>query len=233
MFDVIAPLMGGFLGSFHCLGMCGPLVLAYSMNLKGPGNPVKRLGPSAWHRGALHHLAFHTGRVGTYALLGALAGGVTHLAQTENLLVDLRGGVTLLGGALMVLAGMVLLRVLPLPAIPPAPSFSPESFLGRLFYRLFQSKGVGARMALGLATGFLPCMLSWAMIIKAATTQSAVGGFFTMALFGLGTVPGLFATGLSASMLSVKMRFLGERVAAVSIIVMGLILVIKGVPIFV
>jgi sulfite exporter TauE/SafE len=56
-------------------------------------------------------------------------------------------------------------------------------------------------------------MLSWAMIIKAATTQSAVGGFFTMALFGLGTVPALFATGLSASMLSVKMRFLGERVA--------------------
>ncbi len=225
--------MVGFLGSFHCLGMCGPLVLAYSMNFKGPGNPAKRPGASAWHRGACHHLAFHAGRIGTYAFLGALAGGVTHLAQGENLLVHLRGGVLVLGGGLMILAGMVLLRILPVPSIPPALSFAPGSFLGRLFYRLFQSKGTGARMALGLVTGFLPCMLSWAMIIKAATTQSAAGGFFTMTFFGLGTVPALFGTGLSASMLSMKMRFLGERVAAMSITVMGLILVIKGVPIFV
>jgi sulfite exporter TauE/SafE len=49
-----------------------------------------------------------------------------------------------------------------------------------------------------------------------------------MVFFGLGTVPALFLTGLSASLLSMRTRFLGERVAAASIIAMGLILIIKG-----
>jgi sulfite exporter TauE/SafE len=71
-------------------------------------------------------------------------------------------------------------------------------------------------------------MLSWAMIIKAATMENLIGGFLTMIAFGLGTIPALFFTGVSASLLSVKVRFLGERAAAVSVIVMGLILVYKG-----
>ena len=83
-------------------------------------------------------------------------------------------------------------------------------------------------MALGLTVGFLPCMLSWAMVIKAATTQSLFAGFLTMVSFGLGTVPALFLTGLSASLLSLKIRFLGERVAAASVIAMGIILIFKG-----
>jgi sulfite exporter TauE/SafE len=71
-------------------------------------------------------------------------------------------------------------------------------------------------------------MLSFAMVVKAATTQNVLAGFLTMVIFGLGTVPALFLTGLSASLLSMKVRFLGERVAAVSVIVMGLILIFKG-----
>ena len=88
-------------------------------------------------------------------------------------------------------------------------------------------------MALGLSTGFLPCLLSWAMVVKAATTQNLLEGFLTMVSFGLGTVPALFLVGLSASLLSFKIRFFGERVAAVSVIAMGLILIFKGSKYFV
>jgi hypothetical protein len=85
-----------------------------------------------------------------------------------------------------------------------------------------------SKAALGFLAGFLPCMLSWAIIIKAATMPSLLGGFLTMFAFGLGTVPALFFTGLSASLLSLRVRFFGERAAAVSVIAMGLILVYKG-----
>jgi sulfite exporter TauE/SafE len=88
-------------------------------------------------------------------------------------------------------------------------------------------------MLLGLAAGFLPCGLSWAMIIKAATTQDVTAGFLTMGAFGLGTVPALFLMGFSASFLSLKARFLGERIAAFSLLAMGLILIFKGGRIFV
>jgi sulfite exporter TauE/SafE len=53
------------------------------------------------------------------------------------------------------------------------------------------------------------------MIVKAATTQSPGGGFLAMFAFGPRTIPALFSTGLSASLLSLKARFLGECVAAI------------------
>jgi uncharacterized protein len=80
--------------------------------------------------------------------------------------------------------------------------------------------------------GFLPCGLSWAMIVKAATTQSSLAGFLIMVAFGLGTVPALFLPGISASLLSLRSRLVGERLAALSVIVMGLILVFKGAKMF-
>ena len=50
-----------------------------------------------------------------------------------------------------------------------------------------------------------------------------------MLSFGLGTVPALYLVGFSASLFSLKMRTIGEKIAAASIIAMGLILIVKGV----
>ena len=71
------------------------------------------------------------------------------------------------------------------------------------------------------------------MIVKAASTGNPLTGFLIAASFGLGTVPALFFTGLSASLLSLKARFFGERLAAVSVILMGMILIFKGTKYFV
>ena len=71
-------------------------------------------------------------------------------------------------------------------------------------------------------------VLSWAMIVKAAVTGNPVAGFLSMVFFGFGTVPVLFFTGFSASIFSFRIRLAGERVAAISILVMGIILLLKG-----
>ena len=72
-FDFLAPLLIGFVGSLHCLGMCGPLVMAYSLHIRKEEKGGD-LPPSAfWVRGLTHHAAFHAGRILTYGLLGALA----------------------------------------------------------------------------------------------------------------------------------------------------------------
>ncbi|MBI4495839.1 MAG: sulfite exporter TauE/SafE family protein [Deltaproteobacteria bacterium] len=226
MFEFLPPFLIGFVGSLHCLGMCGPLVLAYSLNLPGSRGE----GFSVWRRGFLHHLAFHSGRILTYGFLGAAAAGVGSLIGFPGALLNLRGGVTLAGGCLMVLLGLVLLKILPLPLLPPP--LGPGSFFGRLLPPLFRSPRPLSKMALGVTAGFLPCMLSFALLVKAATTQNLPGGFFTMILFGLGTAPALFLAGFSASFLSLKIRILGERTAALSVILMGLILVFKGAGYF-
>jgi sulfite exporter TauE/SafE len=225
--DLIGPLFIGFVGSLHCLGMCGPLVMAYSLHIRPAGGGPMEIS-SLWSKGLSHHIAFHLGRLFTYGLLGALSAGLAHLVEFNQFFSDLRGGVTLGGGILMVLFGLVLLKVIPLRV----PSVGRGSFFSRLFPALFQSQSLPSKLALGVATGFLPCMLSWAMIIKAATTQNPIMGFFTMAFFGLGTIPVLFFTGLSASLLTLKIRFFGERVAALSVMAMGFILLLKGARYF-
>jgi uncharacterized protein len=225
-FDCITSLGIGFLGSLHCLGMCGPLVLAYSLQITDTPAPSSNSDIWLLQSGISHHLAFHLGRLVTYGLLGAMAGLLFHLANVDQLLLDLRSVMTLAGGVLMVLMGFALMRIIPLRGI--ALFFFSDSKAKARFGRLLGSRSPYSKMALGMAVGFLPCGLSWAMIVKAATTQHVLTGFLVMVAFGLGTVPALFLPGISASLLSIRSRLMGERLAALSVIAMGLILIFKA-----
>jgi sulfite exporter TauE/SafE len=227
VFDFFVPFLIGVAGSLHCLGMCGPLVMAYSLNIRAAEKEPAAGASALWRKGISHHAAFHLGRIFTYGFLGALAASLAQLTDLSRFFPWFRSGITLGGGILMVLLGLFLLKILPVSLFS-LPSSGPKSFWQKIFPPLLQSQRQASKLALGLATGFLPCMLSWAMVVKAATTQHPLPGFLIMVFFGLGTVPALFLTGLSASLLSMRIRFLGERVAAASVIAMGLILIFKG-----
>lgn len=224
MFDFIAPFLFGLVGSTHCLGMCGPLVLAYSLHLRPPGGP--RVS-AAWPASISHHLAFHAGRLITYSLLGAFAAAVLQAQSLHRVFAGLRSGVTLGGGILMIAFGLGLAGILPLRFFF-VPAWRPGTVGRTLFQRLLSSNGLPSKLILGFLSGFLPCMLSFIMIVKAAATANPLLGFFTMLLFGLGTLPALFLTGISASLLSMKARLLGERAAGVMAAVMGVILIVKA-----
>jgi sulfite exporter TauE/SafE len=223
--DFIAPFLIGLAGSLHCLGMCGPLVMAYSLHIRSAEKEPDAGASALWMKGVSHHVAFHLGRLCTYGMLGGLAAGLAHLAVFNQALSNLRGWATLGGGTLMILSGLILFKILPLPAFSSGAS---NFFFTRWIPFLLHSRRLPARLALGVAVGFLPCMLSWAMIVKAATASSPFHGSLTTLAFGLGTVPALFFTGLSASLLSFRVRFLGERAAAAAVIIMGCILIFKG-----
>ena len=265
--DLFAPFVVGLVGSLHCLGMCGPLILAYSLHLQ---HPQERLSTdsSKVHIGTAHHLLFHAGRLLTYGFLGALAASLFYVANLALFFKEFRGGFTMLGGVLMILFGLVILKVVRLPAfatwVDDAKGVAGIGWFASFFHgqvgwkprrvggeesrpsnhiyisrkprpvgEELHSKRLVSKVALGLATGFLPCGLSWAMIAKAAATQQVPLGFLTMIAFGLGTVPILLMTGVSASFFSLRMRLLGERLSGVAVILMGLILAYKGGRIFV
>lgn len=223
MGDLFGAFGVGLLGSFHCLGMCGPLVLAYSLNI---ANPVGK--PRLWKNSMFHHVSFHAGRLLTYGFLGALAGGVVYGAGFAPFIQGLRSAATLAAGLIMLVFGLVLLRIIPFPSWTAGETGGNYKRLGRLI----ASHSPVSKLLLGLGTGFLPCMLPWAMLVKAASTGNPIHGFTIMALFGLGTVPTLFFTGLSASLLTARLRLVGERLAGFSIVIMGVILLFKGAKYF-
>ncbi|MBA1146870.1 sulfite exporter TauE/SafE family protein, partial [Ectothiorhodospiraceae bacterium WFHF3C12] len=65
---LLAALVAGLLGSTHCLGMCGGIAGALAM-----GIPEERRTPM---RLAGYLGLYNTGRVMSYAVAGAIAGGV-------------------------------------------------------------------------------------------------------------------------------------------------------------
>ena len=76
-------------------------------------------------------------------------------------------------------------------------------------------------LGLGLIWGFLPCGLVYSMLLLAASTADPVAGGIVMLAFGLGTMPAMIATGLSASKLAQFMS--RKRLGA------GILIVLLGI----
>jgi uncharacterized protein len=225
--ELVAPFLIGLLGSLHCLGMCGPLVMAYSLNIKNSQTQIGRLKSSSRNNGVFHHLAFHFGRIITYGILGALAAGLFTIVGL-NFYLNIRGGLLLGGGTLIVLLGLVFLKVFPLPGFLTRYSTPFQSLGDRLLPSLLERSGSISKIAIGAACGLLPCSLTSSLLIKAAITENWAEGAMTMVAFGLGTIPVLLTVGISASLLTLRIRIIGERLAALSIIAMGVFLMFKG-----
>lgn len=190
----LALLSGALLGSVtHCAGMCGPLVAAQT-TARLEKTPVRQL--SEWHRlqGAAL-LPYHFGRLTTYILLGAVAGGFSSLLFTSPYLGWL---------ASAMLAGAGILFLMQALGMRTTRNGRPatQTYLTRLTAPLWHNPTGARGYALGIMLGFLPCGLLWAALLAVATTGSAFAAALGMLIFGLGTLPALFAVGLGSHYLS-------------------------------
>jgi sulfite exporter TauE/SafE len=208
-----ALFLSGLLGSLgHCLGMCGPLVTMFGVQFR-----ARRLA------GLPYHLLYHTGRMGVYALFGALVGGVGSALGLGDSLGKVAGTVSLLLGLGVVLLGLGYLGWLPLGRIE-----GEGAWLSRAMgWALRQGSSVRV-LALGALNGLLPCGLVYSALLVAASTGSLLMGAAGMTVFGLGTLPALLVMGIGAGALSARVRQVFVRVAGVLIMVVGVQLALRG-----
>ena len=229
MFEIFASFIVGLTGSLHCLGMCGPLIIAWSLRFRSVSRAGSEdAGLSLYSGAVLHHLAFHAGRIATYGLLGAVVTGIFSSFEVHRFSMQYRAGFAIASGIVLVGLGLVIFGALPLPAFVTRLLSPQASVFGRKLAGLANSVSPGSKMGLGLLVGLLPCGLTWAMLVAAAGTLSAAKGLVMMISFGLGTVPALLVAGTSASLASARTRLLGERAAAVFIIIMGASMALRG-----
>jgi len=177
-----AALIAGFAGSGHCLTMCGGIAGALAMRNSASERGGSRLTVA---------LAYNVARVASYALAGALAGllGRTLLRAVD--VAPLSIAFRVLAGAIMVAAAGRLLfgwRLLdPLEAAGAGLWRRVMPAGGRIARR----EGLSGAIGLGLAWGWLPCGLTYSMLLLAATTASAPSGALVMVAFGVGTLPAM------------------------------------------
>jgi len=214
--------MLGLVSSLHCVQMCGPIVLSYSVavsQLKKDASPVSVL--------LQNHLAYNAGRILTYSALGAVAGVAGGTLGLLGRLAGFSHILALVAGGLMIVVGISMLGVIPSKLLGSSLFRIPSLFLRRAA-KLLSAPGSGNRFFLGLALGFLPCGLIYAALLKAMATGSAFGGAATMLAFGLGTAGALVVLGMFSSAIRMRLNRWGSQLAAASVTLMGMLLVWRG-----
>ena len=206
----------GLLSAPHCAAMCGGIVSASQVGLG------KRRLPQADRRAAIL-ASQNAGRLASYTLAGALAGGVGQIAGRTTL-VGARDALQIGAAVALLAAGLTLAGLLPARA-------SLER-LGVPLWRRLQPLGrrllpidTWKRGALfGMIWGFLPCGLVYSALSLSMLSGSLAGGAATMLAFGLGTAPAVVALGIVAGAIgSLARRALVRRTAGALIAAFGVL----------
>ena len=200
-------LTGGFA---HCIGMCGPFVMA-QVSTRLEGVPAERMGEMHRIGGGL--LApYHLGRMTTYVLLGATVAALSgRVAERMATVWDIRWiafALLVAAATFFAVQGMKGLG-LPLPRFVGGggtPEGGGTRILSRMTRPLFRKPtGLGGYL-LGIMLGFLPCGLVYGALATAAATGNAVAGGIVMAAFTAGTLPALMVVGIAGQLAGTRMR---------------------------
>jgi len=193
----------GLFGSAHCLGMCGPIIVAVHSK---QGNP----------------LLYQLGRIGVYVLLGAIAGGI---GSTFSVMAGQQIFSIVLGAVLVIMAiSYVFFRGT--TAIEKFISHQVVKFSGWIHAAGFGPNGI--RLLMGVANGLLPCGLVYLAMAGAASTFTPWEGAAFMAAFGAGTLPALLLVTYFGTWLSAHLRSKLRTLIPVTIFLMGALLLVRG-----
>jgi len=213
-------IIAGLAASPHCAGMCGafPLHLARAA---GRGRP------------ALRHALYLAGKLFTYAFLGGLAGLLGQRLVASRAVASSQEYLAYVAGAALVVIGLAMLDLVPKPSFVGRDGQG-WSFLRQLYAHLFRAPGPWGSFALGVATGFLPCPITLAMLGLAAAGHSVTTGMAILTGLGIGTAPALLGVGLSGTLFvrarqAVPLRRLGLRGAGAVVIALGVITMLRPI----
>lgn len=202
--NLLAAFGIGLAGAGHCLGMCGGIAAALSLG---------------GQRSTAATLAYHSGRLCSYTLLGAAFAGAAGSLNLAAWTLGLR----YLAGLLMIAMGLAIADWWRgIAALERAGNtlWKPvQSIVGRLVPLRHWSHAA----LLGLGWGMLPCGLIYSALAWAATSQDVMSGGLLMLFFGLGTLPAMLTVSFGAGGVQSFLRQRGFKVAvAVLLIAAGI-----------
>lgn len=211
MNELIAAIILGFFGSFHCVGMCGPIAMML---------PFQNLSGNSKIFGAL---LYNLGRVVTYAFIGFIFG----LAGKGFYLAGMQQALSIIAGILLILMALFSLNTI----FENKLGSSLSGFFDRVkrtIGLLFKQHSYRAVAGIGLLNGLLPCGLVYLGLAGALATGSATKGALFMAAFGFGTFPAMLSIIFLGKFIGTNTRIMMQKVLPVLIFLMGTLLVVRG-----
>ncbi len=184
----LAVFLIGLLGGTHCVGMCGGIVSALTVNTVRMPGESRREWPL--------HLAYNIGRIASYTLAGAAMGAIGTVGMLFNDILPIQLGLYVAANLMLIALGLYLTGF--------TRALSGVEQLGHRLWariqpltrRFLPARTVAQALPLGLLWGFLPCGLVYSVLATALVTGAAERGAMLMLAFGLGTLPNLLLAGL-------------------------------------
>lgn len=212
--EIWTALAIGFFGSFHCIGMCGPIALA----LPGKSDST---GVLIWGR-----LLYNMGRVVTYSILGITFG----IIGQSIALAGFQQSVSIVLGIIIVIGALSQFSFLA--------TWKQKVGFNQLFNRLeklmlsqFKKGGTITLFIIGLLNGLLPCGFVYVGLAGSVTTGSIIQGSLFMILFGLGTIPAMMTMSLAPGFISLGWRQRINNFIPYLAVAFGVYLIYRGVVI--
>ena len=201
----------GLLGSFHCVGMCGPIAFLLPLDRK---NKTKRI---------FEVISYHLGRLFTYAFLGLVFGILGRSLQLFGF-----------QQRLSIIIGIVMIIVIIIPS-----RFFNRYHFSKPFYQLvsrlktaigfqIKRKKPGTFFTMGLLNGLLPCGLVYLAVFGAIGSNSVWEGGIYMVLFGFGTIPLMTTAIYLGNFLKTSVKRRLVKLIPVFVIIIGALFIMRG-----
>ena len=207
---MLAAFTMGVLGSFHCVGMCGPLAL--SLPLNSNSSFAKFYGA----------LLYNSGRIVTYSMFGLLFGAIGRSVA----LFGFQQWLSVILGALIIVFVIIPKRVT---------AWQNRNAGSWLFERtraalgkLFQQRTDASLFLIGLLNGLLPCGLVYMAAAGAVATGDVLNSALFMAFFGLGTLPVMWMVAFFGNYVSLGVRQKIRKAYPYLMMLMACLLILRG-----
>jgi len=204
-------LVLGLAGSFHCIGMCGPIAFVL---------PVDRSSKSKL---IFQTILYHLGRIISYSLIGLLFGFIgkgLYLAGFQQ--------------RLSILMGVVMIAIVLIPAkIFNKYNFSKPLYqiIGKVKQKLgsyLTKKSNKALFLIGFFNGFLPCGLVYMALLGSISTGNILNGALYMLVFGIGTIPLMTGAIFLGNFVNLSIRNKIQKAIPVFVVIIGLLFILRG-----
>lgn len=209
--EILSAFAIGLFGSLHCIGMCGPIAIAL---------PVPNTSNISFVAG---RLLYNIGRVLTYSFLGAIFG----LLGSRFVIAGFQQGISIILGVIILIVVLMpsqyKVRVTQHPFI-----LKISSPLKKSIGLLFKRGTFSSMFLIGILNGFLPCGLVYVALAGAIASGDAVSGAAVMFLFGLGTIPAMFAATIFGKFININLRRRLNKLIPVFAIILAVIFILRG-----
>lgn len=201
----------GLLGSFHCVGMCGPLAFMLPVDRT---NSLKKITQIS---------TYHIGRLLAYSFIGLVFG----LLGKSLYIFGLQQQLSIAIGVIMIVIVLIPIKIFN------TYNFSKPIYklIGKIKSGLGQAlkrKSADTFLTIGFLNGFLPCGLVYMAVFASLAMQSATYGAFYMTLFGLGTIPLMTVAIYLGKFLNVTVKQRIQKAIPVFVVIIGLLFIIRG-----